>query len=389
MKSILAVALASFATLVCAQEQIPVSPKPSSYLARANTLLEQQPVIDTHNDWPIFLKFYYKGKLNNIDLTHMTNESHTDIERLRKGHVGGQFWSIFYPCEDKEANQVKEGLELIDLVKRMVQRYPDTFQLAGSVAEYEDAIKNGRIASMQGIEGGQIIDSSMSALRQFYDAGVRYMTLTHNCHTPWAESQSPATEYPFPKGTGLTDFGRKIVKEMNRIGMFVDISHVAHSTMHAVLDTTSAPVLFSHTSANAICPIERNVPDSVLRRLNETDGVVMVNFYSRFVECDESKRATLSDVADHIEHIASIAGRDKVGLGSDYNGIDLTPVGLEDVSKYPYLIAELLKRGWSDEDVKGVAGANLLRIWRGVELVRDKLSDVLPDESELNADSMQ
>ncbi|CAO3695299.1 unnamed protein product [Umbelopsis ramanniana] len=271
----------------------------------------------------------------------------------------------------------------------MVQRYPETFQLAGSVAEYEEAIKNGRIASMQGIEGGQTIDSSMSALRQFYDAGVRYMTLTHNCHTPWAESQSPATEYPFPKGTGLTDFGRKIVKEMNRIGMFVDISHVAHATMHAVLDTTSAPVLFSHTSANALCPIERNVPDTVLRRLNETDGVVMVNFYSKFVECDESKRATLSDVADHIEHIASIAGRDKVGLGSDFNGIDLTPVGLEDVSKYPYLIAELLKRGWSDEDVKGVAGANLLRIWRGVELARDKLSDVLPDESELNEDSMQ
>jgi membrane dipeptidase len=176
---------------------------------------------------------------------------------------------------------------------------------------------------------------------------------------------------------------------MNRIGMFVDISHVAHATMHAVLDTTSAPVLFSHTSANALCPIERNVPDSVLRRLNETDGVVMVNFYSKFVECDESKRATLSDVADHIEHIASIAGRDKVGLGSDFNGIDLTPVGLEDVSKYPYLIAELLKRGWSDEDVKGVAGANLLRIWRGVELARDKLSDVLPDESELNGDSVQ
>jgi len=190
MKSILAVALASLATIACAQEQIPVSPKPSSYLARANTLLEQQPVIDTHNDWPIFLKFYHKGKINNIDLEHMSNDSHTDIERLRKGHVGGQFWSIYYPCEDKEANQVKEGLELIDLVKRMVQRYPETFQLAGSVAEYEDAIKNGRIASMQGIEGGQTIDSSMSALRQFYDAGVRYMTLTHNCHTPWVRNQT-------------------------------------------------------------------------------------------------------------------------------------------------------------------------------------------------------
>jgi membrane dipeptidase len=174
---------------------------------------------------------------------------------------------------------------------------------------------------------------------------------------------------------------------MNRIGMFVDISHVAHATMHAVLDTTVAPVLFSHTSANALCPIERNVPDSVLRRLNETDGVVMVNFYSRFVECDSSRRATLSDVADHIEHIAAIAGRDKVGLGSDFNGIDVTPIGLEDVSKYPYLIAELLKRGWSDEDVKGVAGANLLRIWRGVELVRNKLSDRFPNESQFEDDT--
>jgi membrane dipeptidase len=179
----------------------------------------------------------------------------------------------------------------------------------------------------------------------------------------------------------LTNFGRKIVKEMNRLGMFVDISHVAHATMHAVLDVTEAPVLFSHTSSHALCPIERNVPDSVLRRLNETDGVVMVNFYSSFVECDSSKRATLSQVADHIEHIAAIAGRDKVGLGSDFNGIDVTPVGLEDVSKYPELIAELLRRGWSDEDAKGVAGGNLLRIWRGVEVVRDKLVDRFPDES--------
>lgn len=205
MKSILAVTLASLATIACGQDQIPVSPKPSSYLDRANTLLEQQPVIDTHNDLPIFLKFYNKGKINNIDLKHMSNDSHTDIERLRKGHVGGQFWSIYYPCEMKDANQVKEGFELIDLVKRMVQRYPETFQLAGSVAEYEEAIKNGRIASMQGIEGGQIIDSSMSTLRQFYDAGVRYMTLTHNCHTPWVR---------YKTATGMVTWSKELTKSI-------------------------------------------------------------------------------------------------------------------------------------------------------------------------------
>lgn len=189
MKAFIAGAVATLASLALAQDQIPVVSHSTSYLARANELLVQQPVIDTHNDWPFYLKYLHAGKINELDLTYMNN-SHTDIDRLRKGHVGGQFWSIYYPCEVKEANQVKEALELIDLVHRMVQRYPDTFQLAGSVAEYEHAVKHGRIASMAGVEGGQHIDNSMGVLRQFYDAGVRYMTLTHNCHTPWVNRKS-------------------------------------------------------------------------------------------------------------------------------------------------------------------------------------------------------
>ncbi|KAG0186038.1 dipeptidase 1 (renal) [Apophysomyces sp. BC1034] len=272
-------------------------------------------------------------------------------------------------------------MESIDVTKRMINLYRDTFELVTTTKEFEIAFKRGRISSMMGVEGGQMIENSMAALRTFYDLGVRYMTLTHNCHTPWSESCCDPNPPPFEKGLGLTGFGKKIVHEMNRLGMMVDISHVAHATMHAVLDITKAPVIFSHSSSYTLCSIERNVPDEVLERLHETDGVVMVNFYSGFVQCDHSVEATVLDVADHVEHIAKIAGRHRVGLGADYDGVNTTPRGLEDVSKYPNLFAELIKRGWSNHDLIALAGKNFLRVWERVEHVRDRLSKELPEES--------
>lgn len=212
------------------------------------------------------------------------------------------------------------------------------------------------------------------------------LQLTHNCHTDWAESCCDPNPPPFPKGEGLTSFGKKLVLEMNRLGMMVDISHVSHATMHAVLNTTRAPVLFSHSSSHALCPIERNVPDEVLRRLEETDGVVQINFYNRFVNCDfPDEPATLKDVADHIEHIASVAGKHRVGLGADYNGIEVAPDGLEDVSKYPELFAELIRRGWTHDELKGLAYKNLLRVWEKVEKVSKKLrKKELPKETRID-----
>ncbi|ORX55131.1 hypothetical protein DM01DRAFT_1362757 [Hesseltinella vesiculosa] len=300
--------------------------------------------------------------------------SHTDLTKIKKGHLTGQFWSVFTECEAQDDNQVLMALESIDAVKRMVQLHPKTFQLAMDTKDFKKAYRHGRVASMMGMEGGQMIGNSLAALRNFYDLGIRYMTLTHNCHTPWAESCCDPADPPFEKGLGLTAFGEKVIAEMNRLGMMVDISHVSHATMNAVLNVTQAPVLFSHSSSHALCAIERNVPDTVLQRLKDEniDGVIMVNFYNRFVRC--GAEATLQDVADHIEHIASVAGRDKVGLGADYNGIEITPVGLEDVSKYPDLFAEMVRRGWSDEDLIGLAGQNLLRVWKGVEVVRDQLA---------------
>ncbi|KAI7897854.1 membrane dipeptidase-domain-containing protein [Cokeromyces recurvatus] len=354
-------------------EQAPFSTrfyKKQDAIDHAHKLLGHNPVIDTHNDLPLHLAFVYNGKINHLNFTHF-DWGHTDIERLRRGQVGGEFWSIYYECEDSKANQVLKAMENIDVIKRMINLYPDTFHLAVHPKEFQRAMRRGKIASAMGIEGGQMIANSMVALRQLYEAGARYMTLTHNS---------------FEKGLGLTEFGKEIVREMNRLGMMVDISHVAHSTMHAVLNVTRAPVLFSHSSSHALCPIERNVPDAVLKRLHETDGVVMVNFYNAFVQCtDPTRKATLSDVADHIEHIAAVAGHDRVGLGADYNGIEETPVGLEDVSKYPDLFAELIRRGWSDDDLIGLAGKNFLRVWKKVELVKRKLAKLgeLPSESRI------
>ncbi|KAG2200343.1 hypothetical protein INT47_002257 [Mucor saturninus] len=386
--AIAALALPLFAQAIQQEQQVPLQTNKihlkKGPLDHAHSLLRHHPLLDTHNDLPMSLAFDFKGKINDMNLTSL-DWGHTDITRIREGHLSGQFWSIYYDCEDTKSNQVLKAMESIDVTKRMVDLYPETFQLATNTRQFHRAIRRGRVASMMGIEGGQMIDSSMVALRQFFELGVRYMTLTHNCHTPWAESCCDPNPPPFDKGLGLTAFGKKIILEMNRLGMMVDISHVAHATMNAVLDVTRAPVLFSHSSSHAICAIERNVPDTVLKRLNETDGVVMVNFYNSFIQCDPAKEATLLDVADHVEYIASVAGRHRVGLGADYNGIERTPKGLEDVSKYPDLFAELIRRGWSDDDLVGLAGKNLLRVWKKVEQVSSAIARTkeLPSEERL------
>ncbi|OBZ82668.1 Dipeptidase 1, partial [Choanephora cucurbitarum] len=251
-----------------AQEQIPFGVQKThtlkNALDKAHKLLRHNLLVDTHNDLPMNLAFEHKGKINDLDLSRL-DWGHTDIERIRKGHLSGQFWSIYYDCEDTSSNQVVKALESIDVTKRMINKYPDVFELATNTKEFTRAFKHGRVASAMGMEGGQMIDSSMVVLRQMYELGIRYMTLTHNCHTPWAESCCDPNPPPFDKGLGLTEFGKNVILEMNRLGMMVDISHVAHATMQAVLNTTWAPVLFSHSSSHALCNIERNVPDAVLK----------------------------------------------------------------------------------------------------------------------------
>ncbi|CAO3652664.1 unnamed protein product [Cunninghamella blakesleeana] len=346
-------------------------------------LLKYHPLIDGHNDFPMFLSIDKKGKINDLDFQHINN-SHTDFERIKEGQLGGQFFSVYTECEDPILNHQIAAMESVDVVKRMTELYPKKFKLVTNTKQFKKAFRHGRVGSFLGVEGGHIIGNSMAALRTFHSLGVRYMTLTHNCHTLWAESCCDPNPPPFEKGLGLTEFGKKIVGEMNRLGVIVDISHVAHATMNAVLDVTKAPVMFSHSSSNALCNIERNVPDSVLRRIvdEKIDAVVMVNFYNRFITC--SGEATIDDVVKHIEHISSIAGRDKVGIGADFNGIEVTPTGLDDVSYYPDLFVKLYEKGWTDDELIGLAGENLLRVWKGVEEASHHLRHELPAEDRVD-----
>ncbi|KAJ3161389.1 dipeptidase 1 (renal) [Geranomyces michiganensis] len=354
----------------------------TDYLGRARQILKRVPLIDGHNDLPIRLQAAYGGKLANVNLTDLPG-FHTDLTRLKAGGVSGQFWSGFIPCRQdftRYSDDVRFTLEQIDLVHRIVDSAPDNaLEFARTAADIRRIHKSGRLASLIGLEGGHQIDNSLGALRQFYILGVRYLTLTHVCNTAWADSAG-APGPPLHGGLDPT-FGRAVVAEMNRLGMMVDLSHVSHDTMRDVLNITRAPVLFSHSSAHALCRITRNVPDDVLVRLNATDGVVMVNFYPRFVSC--GPESTLAAVADHIEHIARVAGWKHVGLGSDFDGIDVVPVGLEDVSKYPDLIAELLRRGATTKQVEGVVGENLLRVMEGVEKAAHGLRRLAPSEATL------
>jgi membrane dipeptidase len=350
------------------------------FKARAIAIHRQTPLIDGHNDYPWALRELDPGRdFGTADISKPVPKLMTDIPRLRQGGVGGQFWSVYTPSSmmGKEATRVT--LDQIDTVHRMTKQWGETFQMAGTADDVERGFKNGKIASMIGMEGGHSIDNSLATLRMFYALGARYMTLTHSLNLAWADSATDKPEHG-----GLTKFGEEVVREMNRLGMLVDLSHVSPDTMEDALRVTAAPVIFSHSSAKAICNVPRNVPDNILQIVAKNGGVVMVTFVPVFIsqavadfnakpEAERkgltAPRATLSQVADHIDHIRKVAGIDHIGLGGDFDGITDVVAGLEDVSKYPDLTAELLKRGYKDDDVKKILGLNVLRVMRQAEKV--------------------
>lgn len=366
-------------------------------LAAAVELLQRFPIFDGHNDLPWELRASGHVGLDEVNLAAPIAFTQTDLPRMRAGGIGAQFWSVYVPAELDGERAVVTTLEQIDLVHRMISRYPATLELALTAADVERVIASGKIASLLGAEGGHSIASSLGVLRAMYALGVRYLTLTHNLNTPWADS---ATDEP--AAGGLTDLGHEVVREMQRIGMLVDLSHVSPATMTAVLDVAQAPVIFSHSSARALTDHRRNVPDNVLERLTTNGGVCMVTLVPAFVskaclewdqragaeaarrgldyrslssrqeltdwvERNPRPMARIGDVADHIEHVRAVAGVEHVGLGSDFDGTDELPDGLADVSRYPALIAELLDRGWSRDDCARLTSGNIMRVLREAE----------------------
>ncbi|HEY3529830.1 MAG TPA: dipeptidase [Nocardioides sp.] len=364
-------------------------------------LLTAHPVIDGHNDllWTMREKNGYD--FSAYDVGDRQTETHTDLPRLREGGVGAQFWSVFVPCKEGE-RAVASTLEQVDAAYAMIERYADRLALATTAHGVETAWRDGRIACLMGAEGGHQIGESLGVLRMFHRLGIRYLTLTHNDNVSWADS---ATDEPVLGG--LNDFGREVVREMNRIGMLVDLSHVSHDVMRDALDTTSAPVIFSHSSAYAVCDHPRNVPDDVLARLSDNGGTCLVTFVPRFVNqavrdwargaqqrAEEQgvdprdipalqaverayqddvphPPAYLSDVVAHLEHVREVTGIDHIGLGGDYDGVDWLPEGLEDVTGYPRLLAALRDRGWSDDDLAKLTSRNVLRTMRAMEDVAE------------------
>ncbi|XP_048511025.1 dipeptidase 1 isoform X2 [Athalia rosae] len=304
-------------------------------------------------------------------------------DRFRK-----KFWSAYVPCSSQYLDSVQLALEQIDLIRRLVNKHPQNMVLVTTAAGIEIAHKEGRLASLIGVEGGHAVGNSLAVLRMLYELGARYLTLTHTCNTPWADCSTVDEPGQVPHVGGLSNFGKSVVLEMNRLGMMVDLSHVSVPTMLDAMDASRAPVIFSHSSAHALCNSSRNVPDHALRFLARNGGIVMVSFYPHFISCGE--KSTLQDVATHINHIRKVAGIDHIGIGAGYDGINLTPVGLEDVSKYPDLFAELLARGWSEKDVQKLAGLNLIRVFKAVEQVRDRMAGegIEPLEEEIPRDDV-
>jgi membrane dipeptidase len=349
-----------------------------AHMELALRVLRTTPLIDGHNDLPWAIRGNEDAPMSvpAYDLASRA-PGQTDIERLRAGGVGGQFWSVYVPADAVAEGAARFQLEEIDIALQIIERYPEHFALATTAADVERIFHEGRIASLLGMEGGHAIENSLGALRAFYALGVRYMTLTHSANIDWADAGTDDELHG-----GLTEFGREVVREMNRMGMLVDLSHTSINTMHHALDVAEAPVIFSHSSARALTDHVRNVPDDVLRRLPENGGVVMVTFVPSFInEANRTwdgpgaqrPRATIGDVADHIEHVRAVAGIDHVGIGSDFDGITSTPVGLEDVSTYPALLAELSRRGWTESELRKLVGVNVLRAMRDAESTARRL----------------
>jgi membrane dipeptidase len=358
--ALLAFALLTFATSALAQ---------NVHMETARRVLANTPLIDGHNDLPWAIR-RSDGAPHDVEATghdlRETTPFHTDIERLREGMVGAQFWSVYIPFEALQEGAAKVQLEQIDIALQIVAKYPEAFELALSASDIERGFGAGRIPSLLGMEGGHAIENSLGALRAYYALGVRYMTLTHNGTLDWADAANGEHRHG-----GLTEFGKEVVREMNRMGMLVDLSHTSPETMNDALDVAQAPVMWSHASAKGVRDHPRNVPDQVLRRLPENGGVVMITFVPSFITTNDE--ATIADVADHIDHVANLAGIDHVGIGSDFDGIESTPVGLEDVSKFPALFAELSRRGWSEDELAKLAGENVLRVMREAEAAARRL----------------
>ncbi|CAL1683643.1 unnamed protein product [Lasius platythorax] len=362
--------------------------------------LDSAPLIDGHNDLPYnfyhilsnnLSAFHFESDLRNDNVwgKNACSSCFTDLPRLNAGKVGGQFWVAYTPCESQYKDSVQLTLRQIDVIRRFIQRYPANLQLVTAAGDIETTWRNGKIASMIAIEGGHSLDSSLALLRLYYDLGVRYVTLTHTCNTPWADASIVDNGYVY----NLTDFGKTVVYEMNRIGMLVDLSHVSHNVMREVLAITRAPVIFSHSSAFSVCKHYRNVPDDVLHLVKKNNGIVMVNFYSGFVNCNSSRNATLQDVVDHINHIRNLIGVNHVGIGGDYDGVSSMPMGLEDVSKYPDLFDRLYENRegeptWTREDLEKLAGRNFIRVFQAVEAVRDSLSSESPREDVITGNEL-
>lgn len=410
----LGIPMAATAQVAAKKPTAALSMKDASLEARVayvKRLLRNTPLIDGHNDLPWAMREAAKDPLDVVayDLRRKT-AGMTDIARLRQGMVGGQFWSVYIPGEVRDSGYARIQLEQIDIAKRVIARYPDVFVPAFTAADVRKAYAQGKIGSLIGMEGGHAIENSLGALRSYYELGARYMTLTHNVTLDWADAANDA-----PRHNGLTAFGKEVVREMNRLGMLVDLAHTSPAVMSQALSVSDAPVIWSHAAARGVTNVPRNVPDSILAKLPKNGGVLMMTFVPGFVsqtvagygaqvtavrdsvtkryqnngdaqfkavaawrESHPTPRATINDVADHLDHIKKIAGAAHVGIGGDFDGITETVQGLEDVSTYPTLFAELVKRGWTDAELKGLAGENVLRALSRAEQVSVQLRKMRP-----------